>query len=146
MFLNNGLLYLYHFIPYFINVSMKPTAGHAQTLYHTTLVITFFGPWGGGGITLSIDLSLLFLSISFQCLHNYLASLHFSGHTFNISSCLNVARNMDGKCISTEIKVYQLYQWGSGGGSPQNFVTKQIHRIAGSCCRFRPHFRHVDVL
>ena len=37
-----------------------------------------------------------------------LASLHFSGHTFNIYSCLNVARNIDGNCISTEIKVYQL--------------------------------------
>ena len=38
------------------------------------------------------------------------ASLHFSGHTFNVYSCLNVARNIDddGNCISTEIKVYQL--------------------------------------
>ena len=38
-----------------------------------------------------------------------MASLHFSGHTFDISSSLNVARNVDGNCI--------------------NFLTKRIHRL-----------------
>ena len=55
------------------------------------------------------------------------ASLHFSGHTFNISSCLNVAPNVNVNRISTEIKAYP--NCISGGGSPQNFGTKRIHRL-----------------
>ena len=34
------------------------------------------------------------------------ACLHFSGQTFSISSCLNVAPNVNVNCISIEIKVY----------------------------------------
>ena len=52
LFLNNSLLYWYHFIPYFINMSMTPTTGHAQTSYHTSN--NFLWALGGGvGITLS---------------------------------------------------------------------------------------------
>ena len=48
------------------------------------------------------------------------ASLHFSGHTFNISSCLNVAPNVNVNRISTEIKAYPNYSSGGlGAGAPK---------------------------
>ena len=48
------------------------------------------------------------------------ASLHFSGHTFNISSCLNVAANVNVDRISTEIKAYpKCIGGGLGAAAPK---------------------------
>ena len=49
-----------------------------------------------------------------------LTILHFSGHAFNISSCLNVAPNVNVNRISTEIKAYpKCVSGGLGVAAPK---------------------------